>query len=170
MTIRAASVAERPLLRDTEQSAGEAFRDTGVAAIADDEPPQVDDLARYRARGHAWGAVDEDDRTVAYLIAEPVEGNWHRSRVGAARHPPMGSRAGPGRMAAPGKVVETFTLWLEAATRGALKPEGRAAGVAATSPARGASAPELGGGRRRSEPGVEMPRATTPRPGARRRP
>lgn len=80
-TIRTATVAELPLLRDIEWSAGEAFRDIGMAAIAADEPPAVDALARYQARGQAWAAVDEDDRPVVYLIAEPIDGNWHVEQV-----------------------------------------------------------------------------------------
>lgn len=79
--VRAVAVAELPLLREIEWSAGECFRDIGMAAIADDEPPSVADLARYQSAGLAWVAVNAGDRPVAYLIAEPVDGNLHVEQV-----------------------------------------------------------------------------------------
>ncbi|MEU6122607.1 GNAT family N-acetyltransferase [Streptomyces sp. NPDC047123] len=75
MIIRPVTAAELPVLQDIERAAGEPFRALGMAAIADDEPPAVADLDRFRRAGHAWVAVDPeraDGAPVAYLIGEPL--------------------------------------------------------------------------------------------------
>ncbi|WP_236793951.1 GNAT family N-acetyltransferase [Amycolatopsis sp. GM8] len=79
--IRAADIADLSRLREIERSAGEIFRDIGMAAIADDEPPTVETLARHQSAGLAWVAVDTDDQPVAYLTAEPIDRNWHIEQV-----------------------------------------------------------------------------------------
>jgi hypothetical protein len=33
-------------------------------------------MPKSKCSCRAWAAVDEDDQPVAYLIAEPVDGNW----------------------------------------------------------------------------------------------
>ncbi|KAA9160845.1 GNAT family N-acetyltransferase [Amycolatopsis acidicola] len=77
MRIRRVTVADLPTLRDIERSAGAPFREIGMAAIADDEPPSIAELGRYQRAGRAWVSVDDADRPVAYLVAEPVDGNLH---------------------------------------------------------------------------------------------
>ncbi|MEU6823391.1 GNAT family N-acetyltransferase [Streptomyces atriruber] len=85
MLIRPATAAELPALQDIERAAGEPFRALGMAAIADDEPPTVEELDRYRRAGRAWVAVDDGeggdgadapaaypDVPAAYLIADPL--------------------------------------------------------------------------------------------------
>ncbi|WP_228084107.1 GNAT family N-acetyltransferase [Streptomyces profundus] len=72
---------ELPLLRAIERAAGEPFRQLGMDAIADDEPPAVAELRRYRQAGMAWVAVDETDRPSAYLVAEWVDGEAHVAQV-----------------------------------------------------------------------------------------
>lgn len=71
MRIRPVTAAELPALQNIERAAGEPFRSLGMAAIADDEPPTIEELDGYRRAGHAWVAVDDDaeDSPVAYLIA-----------------------------------------------------------------------------------------------------
>ncbi|MDX3451223.1 GNAT family N-acetyltransferase [Streptomyces sp. ME02-8801-2C] len=105
MRIRTATPAELPALRAIERAAGSLFRTLGTAApprgagngatshddaaanghphvqtadiaeIADDEPPALEVLERYRQEGRAWVAADDENRLVAYLIAEPVDGD-----------------------------------------------------------------------------------------------
>lgn len=80
MHLRPAVSADLPLLQDLERAAGECFRDIGMPEIADDEPLSLDELARYLRLGLAWVAEDED-RPVAYLIAEPVGDALHIEQV-----------------------------------------------------------------------------------------
>ena len=81
MAIRAVRDDEVELLRDIERAAGEAFRDLGMAAIADDEPLAADVLTGYLRAGRAWVATDPADVPVGYLIAEPVDGDLHVEQV-----------------------------------------------------------------------------------------
>ncbi|MGI3229270.1 GNAT family N-acetyltransferase [Streptomyces sp. GTA36] len=108
MRIRLATPADLPLLQDIERAAGEPFRTLGMTEIADDEPPALDLLERFRKAGHAWiaeadgeeseGGEAEDDgdagRPVAYLIGEPVDGAFHIEQVSV--HPDAAHR-GVGR-------------------------------------------------------------------------
>lgn len=81
MSIRLARPDDVPACRDIERAAGEAFRDIGMPEIANDEPLPADELLRYQQAGRAWVAVDGRDRPVAYLIAEPIDGNLHIEQV-----------------------------------------------------------------------------------------
>jgi GNAT superfamily N-acetyltransferase len=92
--IRAVRADELPLLQDVERAAGECFRDVGMPEIADDEPFPVAVLDRFRRAGLAWVAVDDGDRPVAYLVAEPVDGALHVEQVSV--HPGH-ARRGIGR-------------------------------------------------------------------------
>lgn len=94
MRIRAAIEADLAVLAQVERAAGRMFRDIGMPEIADDEPPSPQVLAGYLAAGRAWVAVDDADRPVAYLIAEPVDGNLHIEQVSV--HPDAAGR-GVGR-------------------------------------------------------------------------
>ncbi|MBC3839649.1 GNAT family N-acetyltransferase [Streptacidiphilus sp. 4-A2] len=94
MRIRMAGTGELPLLQDIERAAGECFRGIGMPEIADDDPPRSTSSHRYRRSGLAWVAVDRTDRPVAYLIAEPVDGNLHVEQVSV--HPDQ-ARRGVGR-------------------------------------------------------------------------
>lgn len=94
MRIRPATPDDLPVLQDIERAAGAAFRDLGMAAVADDEPPALDALDRYRRAGRAWVARDAGDRPVGYLICEPVDGALHIEQVSV--HPDA-ARRGVGR-------------------------------------------------------------------------
>ncbi|MEU9897101.1 GNAT family N-acetyltransferase [Streptomyces phaeochromogenes] len=104
MRIRPATPADLPLLQDIERAAGEPFRTLGMTEIADDEPPALELLERFRAAGHAWVAEAEGEsggegdsdagRPVAYLIGEPVDGAFHIEQVSV--HPDAAHR-GVGR-------------------------------------------------------------------------
>ncbi|MFF4244591.1 GNAT family N-acetyltransferase [Streptomyces sp. NPDC001822] len=94
MHIRLAHTGDLPLLQDIERAAGSCFRDIGMPEIADDEPLSVAELARYAGSGTAWVAVDGADLPVAYLIADPVDGNLHVEQVSVH---PGSARRGVGR-------------------------------------------------------------------------
>ncbi|MGW4870633.1 GNAT family N-acetyltransferase [Streptomyces chartreusis] len=94
MRIRPVTSDELPVLQDIERAAGAPFRDLGMAAVADDEPPTPEVLERYRRAGRAWAAHDGDGPPVAYLICEPVDGALHIEQVSV--HPDA-ARRGVGR-------------------------------------------------------------------------
>ncbi|MGW7510205.1 GNAT family N-acetyltransferase [Streptomyces massasporeus] len=94
MRIRLATRAELPALQDIERAAGAPCRDLGMPEIADDEPPALDILERYRRAGRCWVAVDEGDLPAAYLLAEPVDGALHIEQVSVH---PRAARRGVGR-------------------------------------------------------------------------
>ncbi|MGY0019565.1 GNAT family N-acetyltransferase [Streptomyces sp. cg35] len=94
MIIRNATAAELPRLQEIEVAAGAVFRTLGMDAVADDEPPAVEELERYRRAGHAWVAVAEDGTVAAYLVGEVVDGAFHIEQVTV--HPDA-ARRGMGR-------------------------------------------------------------------------
>lgn len=112
MRIRPAAPGELPALQDLERAAGAPFRDVGMPDIAEDEPPALDLLERYRRAGRCWVAADEadadavgddgggegggegGDRLLGYLIAEPVDGALHVEQVSVH---PGAARRGVGR-------------------------------------------------------------------------
>ncbi|MER5305107.1 GNAT family N-acetyltransferase [Streptomyces lasiicapitis] len=81
MRIRAVHGGELARLQDIERAAGRCFRDIGMAEIADDDPPTLDELARHRRAGLAWVAADPADVPVAYLLADPLDGDLHVEQV-----------------------------------------------------------------------------------------
>jgi GNAT superfamily N-acetyltransferase len=101
--IRLARIDDLPTLREIERDAGIAFRDLGMAAIADDEPLSCAELAAFQAAGRAWVRVDETDRPVAYLLAEVVDGHAHIEQVSVR---PSHARRGIGRA-----LIDTLDAW-----------------------------------------------------------
>ena len=81
MRIRPATPADFATLRDIERSAGEAFRAIGMPEIADDAPFTVAELTAYQQASRAWVTVAADDHPIAYLVADPVDGNLHIEQV-----------------------------------------------------------------------------------------
>ncbi|MEV7036729.1 GNAT family N-acetyltransferase [Amycolatopsis sp. NPDC051061] len=106
--IRLARPGDLPALIDIEREAGDLFRALDMAAIADDDPGSVAELAVYQSAGRAWVSVDDGDRPVAYLIAEVVDGDAHVEQVSVR---PSHARRGLG-----GALIETLAEW--AASRG----------------------------------------------------
>lgn len=92
--IRSTRVDDLPALRDLERSAGAAFRDLGMHAVADDEPPTIEDLTAFQQAGMAWVFADEQDRPVAYLLVDAVDGYAHIEQVSVH---PSHARRGLGR-------------------------------------------------------------------------
>lgn len=80
--IRLATAEDVPVLRDIERAAGQPFADAGMAFVAQDEPLAAETLLEFVRGGRAWVWTDDtDDRPVAYLIAEVVDGNAHLEQV-----------------------------------------------------------------------------------------
>ncbi|WP_329055626.1 GNAT family N-acetyltransferase [Amycolatopsis sp. NBC_01488] len=100
--IRLAHPGDLPALVDIEREAGDLFRALDMAAIADDDPGSVAELAVYQADGRAWVSV-ADDRPVAYLIAEVVDGCAHVEQVSVR---PSHARRGLGSA-----LIETLAEW-----------------------------------------------------------
>ncbi len=101
--IRLARPDDLPALIDVEREAGELFREVGMAAIADDDPGTVAELAVYQSAGRAWVSVDDDDRPVAYLVAVVVDGCAHIEQVSVR---PSHARRGLGSA-----LIETLADW-----------------------------------------------------------
>lgn len=92
--LRPATPADLPLLREVERAAGEAFRDLGMADVADDEPLGTTELEVFQEDGRAWVAADAGDRPVAYLLLAVVDGAAHVEQVSVH---PVHARLGLGR-------------------------------------------------------------------------
>jgi GNAT superfamily N-acetyltransferase len=103
--IREASPTDLPVLRDIERAAGAPFRDIGMAAVADDEPPTLAELEVYQRAGRAWVYGDPP---VAYVLVDEVDGHAHVEQVSV--HPGH-SRQGIGR-----RLIDHVAGW--AAARG----------------------------------------------------
>jgi GNAT superfamily N-acetyltransferase len=87
--IRPAELCDLERLRVIERAAGAAFRDIGMEAIADDEPPSLDDLTAYQAVGRAWVAStsDADDGLpVAYVLVDVVDDAAHIEQLSVDPH------------------------------------------------------------------------------------
>jgi GNAT superfamily N-acetyltransferase len=93
--IRAAERRDLTVLAEIERAAGEAFRDVGMAIIADEDPFTDEELEPYVRDGRAWVSVDHSDRPLAYLVARVVDGNLHVDQVSV--HPDH-ARQGIGRV------------------------------------------------------------------------
>jgi GNAT superfamily N-acetyltransferase len=106
--IRFARPDDLPALIDIEREAGSLFRALDMAAIADDDPGSVAELAVYQSDGRAWVSVDDGDRPVAYLVAEVVDGHAHVEQVSV--------RPSHGRRGLGSALIETLAEW--AAARG----------------------------------------------------
>lgn len=79
--LRPASTEDLPRLRDIERAAGEAFREVGMAAVADDEPPSIELLLGYVRAGRAWVATDPAGVPAGYLIVDVFDGTAHVEQV-----------------------------------------------------------------------------------------
>ncbi|MGW1023654.1 GNAT family N-acetyltransferase [Streptomyces sp. NPDC002577] len=97
MRIRLAAPAELPALQDIERAAGEPFRALGMTAVADDEPPDLEMLERFRRAGRAWVALDAPGAgdPVAYLLSATVDGAEYIEQVSVH---PRAARRGIGRL------------------------------------------------------------------------
>lgn len=92
--VRRARVDDLPALREIERAAGAPFRESGMAAIAEDEPPSLELLAGFQRDGRAWVVVDGAGRPAAYLLLHVVDDGAHIEQVSV--HPDH-ARRGLGR-------------------------------------------------------------------------
>ena len=90
---REALAADFDEMRAIERRVGQAFCEIGMTDIAGDEPPSVEALESYRQGGHAWVAVDGDDRPIAYLLSAIVDDVLYVDQVSVA---PTSARQGLG--------------------------------------------------------------------------
>jgi GNAT superfamily N-acetyltransferase len=101
--IREAGQEDLPGLREIERRAGELFREIGMDAVADDEPPTISDLLRYVRDGRAWVATNDREVPVAYLLLDVVDHKGHIEQVSVD---PSHSRRGLGRL-----LIEHAAAW-----------------------------------------------------------
>ena len=57
----------------------------GVVAVAEDDPPTLEELDAYRVQGRAWVVAGEDDVAVGYLLLDVVDGAARCSALCSAR-------------------------------------------------------------------------------------
>ena len=101
--IRLARPDDLPALIDVEVDAGALFREVGMAEIAENDPGSVAELAAYQSGGRAWVGVDSEDRPVAYLVAEIVDGYAHIEQVSV--------RLSHARRGLGAALIETLAEW-----------------------------------------------------------
>jgi GNAT superfamily N-acetyltransferase len=101
--IRRARSDELEKLRELERAAGSIFRQLGMDAVADDEPPSTATLAVSQAAGRAWVSTDEADEPVAYMLVEVIDASAHIEQVSVH---PRAARQGLGRA-----LIETAAAW-----------------------------------------------------------
>ena len=80
VSIRQARTGDIDRMRAVEVDAGERFREIGLHAIADDDPPTAEALARYIELGTAWVA-ELNGIVVGYASASVVDGEGHLDQV-----------------------------------------------------------------------------------------
>jgi GNAT superfamily N-acetyltransferase len=100
--IRPARRDDLTTLREVERAAGAAFWDLGMDAVAEDEPPPLEELVGFQEDGRAWVATD-DGRPFAYLLVEVVDGGAHIEQMPV--HPDH-ARQGLGRA-----LLDTAAVW-----------------------------------------------------------
>ena len=88
--IRLARTGDLEDLREVERAAGVAFRELGMAWVADDDPPTVAELAAFASDGRAWVYEDAAGRPAGYLLLDVVDGEAHIEQVSV--HPEYAHR------------------------------------------------------------------------------
>jgi GNAT superfamily N-acetyltransferase len=79
--VRTAREDDLELLPAIQLAAGAAFRDIGMAAIADSAPLAAEALAAYQRAGHAWVAVTADDVPSGFIVVDLIDGRAHIEQV-----------------------------------------------------------------------------------------
>jgi GNAT superfamily N-acetyltransferase len=68
-------------MRQVEIASGQRFREVGLEAIADDEPPPTTVFEAYAAAGRAWVAVAARSGLIGFVIVDMVDGAAHIEQV-----------------------------------------------------------------------------------------
>lgn len=79
--IRPARRDDVAVMQRIEVRAGRAFLAVGMDEVAGDEPLDAATLTAYVDDGRSWVATGPDDRPVAYVIADEVDGRGHVEQV-----------------------------------------------------------------------------------------
>ena len=118
VVVRPARAGDGPILQQIDRLAGARFRDVGMPAVADDEPPSAEVLDGYLASGRSWVAVDEVDGPIGFVLVDVIDGDAHVEQL-SVRPDRQGTGAGRAlldRVAAwavgnrlPGVTLTTFT-------------------------------------------------------------
>jgi GNAT superfamily N-acetyltransferase len=101
--IRPARTDDLALIVAIERAAGETFRSLDMHLVADDDPGSVEQLLPYLDGDRAFVAVDAEDRPVAYLLLDLVDGAAHIEQVSVS---PRLARRGIGRA-----LIERAASW-----------------------------------------------------------
>jgi GNAT superfamily N-acetyltransferase len=112
--VRAAREDDLGLLPAIQVAAGKAFREIGMAAIADAAPLPGRALTDYQQAGRAWVAVSGQDIPFGFIVVDLIDGRAHIEQVSV--HPDH-ARGGVGRMLinhvdrwAAGQGIDALTL------------------------------------------------------------
>jgi GNAT superfamily N-acetyltransferase len=81
VSVRPARPADVSRLQAIQLAAGSAFRNVGLAVVAEGPALAESAHAGYRAAGRAWVAVDEHDEPVGFVVADVVDGCAHIEQV-----------------------------------------------------------------------------------------
>jgi GNAT superfamily N-acetyltransferase len=81
VAIHPAQPEDGEALRQIERLAGERFREVGLGAVADDEPPSLATLAAYAADQRAWVATDDAGAPIGYVLVDVVDGCAHVEQI-----------------------------------------------------------------------------------------
>ncbi|MGC1215766.1 MAG: GNAT family N-acetyltransferase [Micromonospora sp.] len=92
--IRTATADELTELQRIEVASGAPFREIGMVDIADMPPLSLDALAAWQHEGWAWVTVDPDDRPLAFVVVDLVDGCGHVQQISVE---PGYARRGVGR-------------------------------------------------------------------------
>ena len=106
MTIRAARPDDLTLLVEIERAAEQMFLLLDMDLFADPDAVLVEELVAYADGGRAFVSVGDDDRPVAYLLIDVVDGAAHIEQVSV--HPDH-ARQGLGR-----ELIEHAASWARA--------------------------------------------------------
>lgn len=91
---RTARADELTEVQRIEVDSGAPFREIGMTDVADMPPLPLDVLAAAQRAGRLRVAVDADDRPIAFVVVEPVDGCAHVQQLSAD---PAYARRGIGR-------------------------------------------------------------------------
>jgi GNAT superfamily N-acetyltransferase len=92
--IRLLGADELTTVQQIENAAGRPFAEIGMHEIANDAPPDHDQLTAFQADGRAWVLVDDLDAPIGFVLVDLVDSGAHIEQVSI--HPDH-ARQGLGR-------------------------------------------------------------------------